>query len=91
MRTTLHDIQQIENYLFRQMNEQALQDFQIRLLTEPHLQQDVERQTEAYALVKAYGRKKLKAELEAVHERLMRQPHQSNFLRMIKHIFNKKP
>ena len=90
MRRSLHEIQQTENYIFGQMSLQEHEDFRIRLLINSHLQEEVDAQTEAYALIRVYGRKKLKAELNAVHEKLFARPEKKWFRELIKNIFNSK-
>lgn len=87
MRKSLHEIQQIENYVFGRMSIPEHQDFKVRLLVNPYLQEEVDAQTEAYAVIKAYGRKKLKAELNAVHEKLLTHPEKKWFRELIKNIF----
>jgi predicted hydrocarbon binding protein len=90
MRKSLHDIQQIESYIFGRMSVQENQDFKVRLLINARLYEEVEAQKEAYALVKTYGRKKLKAELNAVHEKLFTHPEKRSFRQLIKNIFTQK-
>lgn len=90
MRKSLNEIQQIENYVLGRMNEQEYQDFQILLFIDAHLQSEVDVQTEAYALIKGYARKKLKAELSAVHERVFNQPDKAWFWQKIKDLFTEK-
>lgn len=90
MRKSLHEIQQIENYILGRMSVREHQDFKVRLLVNPHLQEEVDAQTEAYALIKVYGRKKLKAELNAVHEKLFTHPEKKWFRQLIKNIFTSK-
>ncbi len=87
MRKSLHDIQLIESYIFGRMSAPENQDFKIRLLINPELYEDVEVQKEAYAFVKTYGRKKLKAELNAIHEKLFTHPEKRSFRQLIKNIF----
>jgi hypothetical protein len=90
MRKSLHEIQQIENYIFGRMSVREHQDFQVRLLVNPHLQEAVDAQKASYALIRDYGRKKLKAELDAVHEKLFTHPEKKWFRQLIKNIFNAK-
>ena len=88
MRKSSHDIRQIENYIFGRMNVQENQDFKVRLLTNARLYEEVETQKEAYLLVKIYGRKKLKAELNIIHEKLFTHPEKKSFRQLIKNIFS---
>ena len=90
MRKSLHEIQQVENYLFGRMSVQEHQDFKVRLLVNPHQQEEVDAQKASYVLIKAYGRKKLKAELNAVHEKLFTRPEKKWFRELIKNIFTSK-
>lgn len=90
MRKSLHDIQQIEDYIFGRMYVPENQDFKVRLLVNTRLYEEVEAQKEAYALVKAYGRRKLKSELNALHEKLFTHPEKRSFRQLIKNIFTQK-
>jgi hypothetical protein len=66
------------------------QDFKVRLVVNAQLYEEVEAQKEAYTLVKSYGRRKLKAELDAVHEKLFNHPKKKWFRQLIKNIFTQK-
>lgn len=90
MRKSLNDIQQIENYVLGHMTAQEYQDFRVRLLTEAHLQPDVDAQRETYTLIRAYARKKLKAELEAVHQKVFSRSDKAWLRQSIKNLFTRK-
>jgi len=74
MRTELLHIAQIDRYLFNRMPAEEREAFRIRLLIEPDLFEAVERQREAYRLVRAYGRRRLRAELQTINRQLMARP-----------------
>lgn len=90
MRKSLHEIQEVENYIFGRMSVQEHQEFNMQLLVNPHLQEAVDVQKASYTLIKAYGRKKLKAELDDVHKKLFTHPEKKWFRKLIKNIFNPK-
>lgn len=90
MRKSLHEVQQIENYIFGRMSVQDHHDFNVQLLINSHLREEVDAQKTSYALINAYGRKKLKAELNAVHDKLFTKPEKKWFRDLIKNIFNPK-
>lgn len=90
MRKSLNDLQQIENYIFGRMPVAEQQAFYVRLLTENGLQEDIDKQLEAYAVIRAFGRQKLKAELEAVYQKQYSIPEHRSFFDKIKQLFTRK-
>ncbi len=84
MRKSLRDIEYIERYLFNDLPEVEHHTFQQRLLTEPGLQDQIERQRTIYRLVHTYGRQQLRTELQALHRHMMARP---SFRRRIRRIF----
>ncbi len=90
MRKSLNDLRLIENYLFQRLPAAEQQAFKVRLLTESRLSEQVAVQQEVYALIKRYGRRQLKKELEAVHERMFKSPEKTWFRQKIKNLFTRK-
>lgn len=87
MRKSLNELQQIEAYLLHKMVEQEQQDFQIQLLVNPVLRAKVSLQEKAYDHIRTYGRSKLKAELQLIHEKLFQHPEKESFRKKIKKLF----
>ncbi|GJM35630.1 MAG: hypothetical protein DHS20C18_46310 [Saprospiraceae bacterium] len=90
MRTSLRDIQQIEAYLLKIASPEASRAFETRLLLEPELQEKLNWQKKAYTLIRNYGQKQLKAELETIHQKLFTEPEYAGFKQKIIRFFNPK-
>jgi len=86
MRTSLHEIRQIESFLFGKMRHPLV--FQAKMIVDPALSRKVQLQRKIYSLVKMYGRQQLKSELEGIHQRLLNDPVDAGFQRKISQIFN---
>ena len=89
MKTSLNDTQTIEQYLAGKLSPWNRMLFASRLKINPSLRNDVELQKKTYWLVKIYHRKKLKEELESLHQQLFSNPEKKDFRRRILEIFGK--
>lgn len=87
MRTSLNEIEQIEKYLLGGLNTQDRLLFQAELLLNPQKTENVYWQQKTYILVQAYGRKQLKKDIEAVHQKLFTSPVHQNFRQKILALF----
>ena len=87
MRTSLHEIQQIEDYLFQYAGEADACLFEARLILEPALREKMAWQQKTYELITQYSRRQLKAELEAIHQKLFTAPAHRSFRDRIRSIF----
>ncbi len=87
MKTSLTETKQIEAHLFQTLGEEALV-FEARLILEPGLYEKTVWQQKTYALVQDYGRRKLRAELEAVHQKLFSEVQHETFRQKILRIFS---
>lgn len=67
MRKSLRDLQRLEAFIQGQLDADEAGAIQTELLLHPQLYQDWLAQQEAYALIRAAGRRQLKAELRAIH------------------------
>lgn len=86
MRTSLIELQQIEEYIFNgKGSEAALND--TSLLTDSDKAEKVMWQKETYNIVQQYGRRKLKLELETIHRKLFTESRYSKFRRQIMRLF----
>jgi hypothetical protein len=88
MRTSLNEIKQIEDHLFNEVDPQESVLFEARLILNPQFADNVKWQQQTYQLVKQYGRKKLKAELEVVHQQLFTQTEHRSFAQKIRALFS---
>ena len=87
MRTSLNETRQIEEFLLgsNHMEEQLL--FEAQMTLDPALKEKVSLQRNAYAKVKAYGRKQLRTELDGIETKLFNQPKYAGFRQRIRSIF----
>jgi hypothetical protein len=87
MKTSRNNSRHIEEYLNgRQTTEDTLV-FEANLLVDPMLRMNVFFQKKIYSLINLYGRKKLKAEIEQVHNRLFENPEKIVFQDRIHQLF----
>ena len=91
MRTSLNDIQQIEDYLLQYAGKTDRALFEARLILQPALQEDLVWQQKTYEAIKQYGRRRLKAEIESVHQQLFTEPEHLSFRRKIMALFHRPP
>lgn len=87
MRTLLNEAAEIEQYLFKTGPAEDRLLFEARLLIDPALESKMIAQHQVYGLVKHYGRRQLKAELEGVHQKLFTQPQHRSFAQKIRKLF----
>ena len=89
MRTSLNEIKLIDDHIFnRNFGGDALL-FDAMLVLNPGLSQKVSEQKKAHQIVHQYGRKKLKAEIESVHQKLFNEPAQRGFREKVLNLFYK--
>jgi hypothetical protein len=87
MRTSLTDIKQAEAWLQGQLATPEALLFEARQLTNPLLRLNVALQQQAVKLVSLYHHKKLKEEVEAVHQKLFSNPQKAAFQKEITQLF----
>ena len=87
MRTSLNNIAQTEAYLLKRSNPADSLLFEAKTLLDQNLQAHVAQQQQVYTLVQQYGRKQVKAEIEAVHQQLFNQPEHLSFRQKIARLF----
>jgi hypothetical protein len=88
MRTSLNEIQQIDDYLFKYAGEADVLLFEARLILEPALKEKMKWQQQVYVLITQYSRRQLKAEIEAVHQKIFTAPEHRSFRQQIRAIFS---
>lgn len=87
MRTSLNKLQDIEGFVLKTADRSDRLVFEARMIVNPELTEEVTLQKEAYAIVQHYSRRKLKAELEEVHQTLFTQPAHQRFRQKILALF----
>ncbi len=88
MRTSLNEIKQIEDYLQQNISPEEAQQFEARLLLEPQLQEKLSWQKRVYHLIRQYGRRQLKRELNAVQNKVFTQSKYAGFQKSITRLFS---
>ena len=81
------EIQLLENHLCGALSPEDQVLMETRLLLDAELNEKFIWQKRTYDLLKEYGRKQLKLEIEKVHTRLFTEKRFENFREKIKHIF----
>lgn len=89
MRTSLAEIEQIEAHLLHQTSPGDALVFEARLLLDDELADKLHWQQAACHMVKLYGRKQLRQEIEAAHQTLFNTAKHKSFKEKIKQIFRK--
>lgn len=89
MRTSLNNLRLAEEYLLGKVSTGDALVFEARLIINPELQQDVDAQRLVYKLVREYGRRELKLELENVHQELFTDPKHRSFRKRVMKWFRK--
>lgn len=74
MRTLRSNVQRIERYLQGSLSMSDKLVFEAQLLLQPKLRMDLYFQKKTYQLVRIYHRKKLKEELETLHQEIFNDP-----------------
>jgi len=86
----LNEIKLIDDYIFHKGTVEDRLLFDAMLIISPGLNNQMEWQRKTHAIVEQYGRKKLKAEIEAVHRQLFTNPVHTTFRQKILDLFSKK-
>jgi hypothetical protein len=89
MMTSPNSIQQTEDYIFGRLTPENDLLYNARLLMDPQCRMDTASQKKAYILIKQYGRKKLTAEIEMIHQRIFTDPAKISFRKKITSLFTK--
>jgi hypothetical protein len=89
MKTSWNNTEIIGQYLSGKMRADDALVFEANLLIDPLLRTSVFLQKKIFDVVKLYGRKKLKAEIEKVHNHLFESPDKIIFQERIYQLFKK--
>ncbi|NUO02362.1 MAG: hypothetical protein HUU01_17285 [Saprospiraceae bacterium] len=87
MMTSRNNTKLIEQYLQGKLPVSRQIAFEARLLLQPKLRMDLYFQKKTYRLVQLYHRKKLKEELETVHQQIFSDPDKVDFQENIYRLF----
>ena len=88
MRTSLNNLREIERYVEGSMEGYEEVLFEGKLHRDPVLRTNLFLYKKVMALIKMYHRKKLKVELEEVHQRLFNDPLKVTFRERVLNIFS---
>jgi len=90
MRTSLNEIKLIDGYIFNSNPTEDALLFDALLILNPELPGQIMWQKKTHAIVQQYGRRKIRAEIEAVHQQLFSTTEHQSFRRRILSLFSKK-
>ena len=88
MRTSLNEIKAIEDHLFKQSSGEEEVIFQVHLLLNREMKENVKAQQRCYELINAYGRKQFRQEIEEVHQKLFSKKQHITFKNRILALFH---
>lgn len=89
MKTFRNNTQQTEEYISGTLRQDEALLFDARLLIDPVLKMHLGLQRRIRALVHAYGRKKTREEIAAVHEEVFNDPRHLILQQQVNQLFNK--
>jgi anti-sigma-K factor RskA len=83
----MNETQQLEHYVHGTLPTEERLLMEARLIVDTELRNKLDWQQKAYALIHAYGRKKLRAEIEQIQNRLFTEDKFKIFRKRIQTIF----
>ena len=89
MRTSLNEIREIEEHLLLRSRPDNSLLFEARLILDKDLREKLLWQKKTYAVIQLYGRRRLKNEIEAVHEKLFNEPAHEGLRNKIMKLFTR--
>ncbi len=87
MKISWNDTRHIERYLDNELSEEEKILFEAQLVLEPHFKLHVRLQKQIHALIKLYGRRKMKAEIGKIHHKLFQNLEHLIFQQRIQQLF----
>lgn len=90
MMTSWNETEQIDAHLSGRQDTGNALVFEARMLLDAELNDKVLWQQKTYAIIQTYGRRQLKKEIEAVHQKLFTRPEHLSFSRKIRRLFTNK-
>lgn len=89
MRTSLNKIKAIDDFLSGSMMPEDSLLFEANMLLDRGLVTDMRHQENTYAMIRQYGRQKIKEEIAAVQTKLAAAPQHQGFIQRIALLFKK--
>jgi hypothetical protein len=87
MRTSLNNIRLIDSHLFNRNTTGDALVFDALLILNPELNEQIEWQKKTHNMIQQCSRKKLKAEIESVHQKLFNTSEHISFRHRILNLF----
>ena len=87
MRTSLNETRLIDGHLFNGLSGEDSALFNAMLIADPSLSECVEWQGKTHQMIGQYSRKKLKSEMDAVHQKLFTDAVHKSFRQKILSLF----
>lgn len=84
----MNEIKLIDEHIFNTGPHEDALVFDAMLILNPGLANQVMWQKKTHAIVQQYGRKKLRAEIEAIHSKLFNEPDHQTFRQKIMRFFS---
>jgi hypothetical protein len=88
MRTSLTEIRDTEMFVLDELSPEDSLVFEARLLTNPNLKANVGFQRKLYVLLKIFQRRKIRAEILAIHSTVFNAEKRQSFRDRVTQIFN---
>ncbi|WP_307532257.1 hypothetical protein [Pedobacter sp. W3I1] len=85
----MNNIKAIEDYCFGRLATDDALIFEANVLLNKNLAEDVAQERIAYAIIKQYSQKKIKAEILAAQEKLAALPEHQGFIKRIANLFKR--
>lgn len=85
--TSFKEIQHAEQYIFGKLNTEERLLFEAQLLINPTFRKNVFFQKKVYNLIKLFGRRKMKHELDTIHDQIFSDPEKTAFQQNILKLF----
>ena len=89
MKTSLNELRLIEHYLLSDDKDGESLLFEAKMILQPELKQQVYWQNKTYQMVRDYGRKQLKNEIDNIHETLFNTDEHRSFRQKVMRLFSK--
>ena len=89
MKTSWNETWQIDCHVSGTMETGNALVFEAKLLIDPELSEKVLWQRKTHSIIKQFGRRQLKNEIEAIHQKLFTSPEHRSFSQKIRRLFTK--
>jgi hypothetical protein len=89
MRTSLNEIKKIEDHLQGNLAAEENLLIEVRKLIDHSFATNLTAQQDSYKLIRSYGRKQLRQEIESIHQQLFREEKHYSFRKMIFSLFER--